>query len=106
MERYEVLIELSAERDLLGILTYISETLKEPETAFRIYSAIKEQIESLRMMALRCKLVNDELYSSRGVRRLSAENYSIFYIVDREKREVHVFRILCNRREWQSLLDS
>ena len=106
MERYKVLIELSAERDLLGILTYISETLKEPETALRIYSAIKEQIESLRTLALRCKLVDDEPYSSQGVRRLQAENYSIFFIVDGEKREVHVFRILNNRREWQNLLNS
>ena len=106
MEKYKVLIELSAERDLLGILTYISETLKEPEAALRIYSAIKEQIESLRIMALRCKLVDDEPYSSQGVRRLQAENYFIFFIVDEKKNEVHVFRILSSRREWQNLLNS
>jgi len=39
-----------------------------------------------------------------GVRKLFVENYIVFYIVDEDKREVHILRILYNRREWQTLL--
>lgn len=39
--KYEVIMENSAERDLLDILTYISKTLLEPATAKRIYLSIK-----------------------------------------------------------------
>lgn len=49
--KYEVIIENSAERDLLEILTYISETLLEP--AKRIYLSIKEQAQSLDHMPFR-----------------------------------------------------
>jgi len=32
------------------------------------------------------------------------ENYSAFYIVNEKDKEIHVFRILYNRREWKNLL--
>ena len=50
---YEVIMENSAERDLLDILTYISKTLLEPATAKRIYLSIKEQAQSLDHMPFR-----------------------------------------------------
>lgn len=104
MKEYKVFIEAAAEKDLFGALLYISTTLKQPTTAKRIYTEIKSQINNLRTMPCRQKIVEEEPYATQGVRRLYVENYMVFYVVDDSKKEVHVFRILYNRREWQNLI--
>ena len=104
MEKFKVIIELPAASDLRGILRYITETLKEPVTAERIYFSIKEQVMTLDKMPLRFPLVRDETFAARGLRRMLAENYSVFYVVDETLREVHILRVLYSRREWQTLL--
>ena len=101
---FNVIIESSAEKDLYGILTYISETLLEPAVAKRIYLSIKEQILSLSSMPLRYALIDEEPYRSMGIRKIPVENYIAFYIVDESHKTVHVFRILYNRREWHNLI--
>jgi len=104
LTEHKVIIEISAQRDLQNILHYITDTLKEPVIARRIYMSIKEQILTLRQMPLRHSLVQDQPYTTMGVRKLLIENYIAFYIIDEEKCEVHVLRVLYNRREWQNIL--
>ena len=55
-------------------------------------------------MPLRHSVVQDQPYALLGVRKLLVENYVAFYVVNEEKREVNVLRILYNRREWQNVL--
>ena len=104
MTEYKIVIEETAHNDLVGILTYISDTLHEPNTAMEIYSSIKKEILTLNKMPLRHTVVNNEPYRSMGVRKIPVENYTAFYVVDESTKTVHVFRILYNRREWQYLL--
>jgi len=104
LTEYKVIIELPAQRDLQGILRYITDTLKEPVIARRIFTSIKEQILTLSQMPLRHSVVQDQPYSAMGVRKLLVENYVAFYIINEEKCEVHVLRILYIRREWQNIL--
>lgn len=104
LEKYKVIFEPKAVSDLNGIIKYISEILKEPEIAKRIYASIKKQILSLEAMPYRCKLVNEEPFFKMGVRKFPVENYTAFYFVNEESKAVHIFRILYNRREWQNLL--
>ena len=104
MSEYKIVIEKTAENDLLGILSYISDNLHEPGTAFRIYGSIKKEILTLCKMSFRYSVLNEEPYSSLGVRGIPVENYIAFYVVDETEKTVHIFRILYNRREWQYLL--
>jgi len=101
---YEVILETTAILDLYEILDYITDILKAPASAKRVVLSIEEKVMSLSFMPARHPLVNDEQYASMGVRLIPAENYIAFYIIDEIKREVHVFRILYNRRDWQSIL--
>lgn len=104
MTEYKIVIEQTAENDLVGILSYISDTLHEPSIAMKIYGLIKKEILTLNRMPFRFEVVNEEPYRSMGVRRIPVENYTAFYIVDENENTVHIFRILYNRREWQYLL--
>ena len=104
LTEYKVVIEFPAQRDLQGILSYITDTLKEPVVAKRIYTSIKEQILTLSQMPLRHSVVQDQPDAAMGVRKLLVENYIAFYVIDEAKCEVHILRILYNRREWQNIL--
>ena len=104
MTQYKIEIAQPAVRDLQDILDYISNTLKEPAAAQRIYTAIKAEILTLAFMPERNRIVDDEPYAAIGVRRLFVENYVVFYVVDKGRSCVHVLRVLYNRREWQSIL--
>ena len=104
--KYEIVIELPAQRDLRGILHCITDTLKQPMVARKIYTSIKEQILTLSQMPLRHSVIPDQPYAEIGVRMLLVENYIAFYTTNEAKREVHVLRILYNRREWQDHLSS
>ena len=104
MTMFRVIIETTAVSDLRGIMRYITEILKEPVIAKRIYTSIREQIFTLDHFPLRQPLVNDETFAMRGLRKMPVENYLVFYVADEAKKEVRVLRVLYNRREWQSLL--
>lgn len=104
MTQYKIEITQPAVQDLQDILDYISNTLREPAAAQRIYTSIKAEILSLASMPERNRIVDDEPYAAMGVRRLFAENYVVFYVVDKGRGSVHVLRVLYNRREWQSIL--
>ena len=104
MPEYDVSIESTAKSDLHELLRYITDTLKEPATAARVYNSIKEKIVTLNNMPRRYPLVNDEVFASRGLRKMPAENYFVFYVVDESHNEVIVLRVLYNRREWRDLI--
>ena len=104
MIEYSVLIGRQAERDILEAVTYIQEILFQPESARRIYKAIKTQINMLSEMPQRFAVIAEEPYRSMGMRKASAENYLIFYLVNEKEKTVSIVRVLHNRREWTNLL--
>lgn len=101
---YKVIIEPTAEKDLYSILSYISNTLKEPVAAKRIFLSIREHVMGLDHMPHRHAVIGEEPYASMGVRKIPVENYIVFYLIDESDKSVHVFRILYNRREWKNLI--
>lgn len=104
MTEYSVLIGRQAERDILEAVKYIQEILFQPESARRIYKAIKTQINMLSEMPQRFAVIAEEPYRSMGMRKASAENYLIFYLVNEKEKTVSIVRVLHNRREWTNLL--
>lgn len=104
MTKYTVDITRPAEFDLSGIYSYIVDTLKEPRTAQRVYTSIKQEILALSTMPERHPIIDEMPFAEYGVRRLLIEGYVAFYTVDKVSRKVNVLRVLYNRREWQSIL--
>ncbi len=101
---YKVIIDAEAKKDLMTIFHYIVDILKAPDAGERLYLKMVESIFSLSDFPYRCKEVEEEPYKSRGIRRIFIGNYIAFFFVAEESKEVHVFRVLYKRREWQSLL--
>lgn len=104
MTEYDVVVEESAEKDLISIFSYIAEILLEPSTANRVFRVISEKLLDLAYMPERHQTITEEPYASWGIRKLPVENYTVFYSIYEESREVHIIRVLYNRREWQTLI--
>ena len=99
MDCYHVDFALQAKEHLQSIYNYIKNELCNPVSARRIVSLIKEEIISLKTMPERIQLVNEEPWSSLGVRRDRVKNYYIYYLVDSENKVVHVVGIIYARRD-------
>lgn len=81
MKKYMVQITDEASRDMLSIYRYIAEVLQAPETAVRQYNHIMAEIVTLDFMPERCPIVEFEPEKSLGLRRMSVDNYSVFYLI-------------------------
>lgn len=90
--------------DLKGISDYLAHELREPATARKLVSKIKEAVMSLREMPTRHALVADERLAIQGIRKFVVDNYIVFYVASEKQATVTVVRILYGRRDWQSLL--
>ena len=101
---YRVIIDSKAEQDLFDIFLYITETLNATDAAEQLYSKIKKKLSNLSSMPHRCPLISTEPYKSLGVRKLFIENYIAFFLINETSREIHVFRILYNRQQWNRLI--
>ena len=102
--KYNIVFEELAENDLTDIFEYICNKLHEPEIAGRIYRSLKKDILSLETMPFRFALLEENPYKSMGVRCLAIENYTAFYIPDKNTKTVHILRVLYNWRDWQAIL--
>lgn len=104
MKKYKVIIQESAELDLIGIIEYIANDLNEKTIAMNLYRNIVANINSLSTTPGRCAIIDEEPYKTLQTRRLVINNYSAFYFVNDETESVHIIRILYNHRDWQNLI--
>lgn len=104
MKCYKILMTEPAADDLLKIAEYVARELREPTTAQKLVSKIKEAVMSLAEMPTRYTKVADERLAAQGIRKLPLENYIIFYVVSERDGTVTIVRILYSRRDWEHLL--
>ena len=101
---YRVEITKPAQTDMIQLYSYIADTMKEPRSARRVYTSIRDKIMSLDEMPERYAVIDEPPYNEIGVRRMLIENYIVFYVAHREQKLVTVLRVVYNRREWRNIL--
>ena len=104
MDEYKVMISEAADADIEEIADYIAVNLQEPAIALKQIGRIKDAMMSLRTMPERHGVVSDKYLSSKGVRLLPADNYLVFYTVNKTAAAISIVRVLYGRREWEALL--
>lgn len=92
MKQYIVQITNKALVDMEEIYTYIAEQLQSPENAMGQYNRIADAIESLNIFPERMKVMESEPEHTMGLRQLSIDNYSAFYVIQDER--VIITRVL------------
>lgn len=99
MDSYEIIITPDAESDLIEIRDYIAYTLLVPEVALNYIRAIHSAIQKLTYMASSITPIKREPWHSRGVRKISAKNFYIYYRADDSSGKVYILNVIYAKRD-------
>ena len=89
--------------DLKSIVRYITYKLESPRSAERLISKVEKEVQKIANNPFRCHLFVSPEKLKHEYRVLHIENYSLFYVVENEKIEIH--RVIYKRRDTLQILD-
>lgn len=99
MDSYEIIMTPDVTTDLVELRDYIADILLVPNTALSYIRAIRKEISKLSEMPSRIKPVNDEPWHSRGIRKIMAKNFYVYYRIDEDAKQVYIMNVIYNRRD-------
>ena len=102
MNKYNIEYSKESKQDLIGIKQYIKYNLQEPETAQRLISKIRTEINNLKNNPEIYAIIDDELIKKLEIRKLIVDNYIVFYRI--KKDNIEIVRVMYGRRNWINLL--
>lgn len=94
---YQVKLTNHALAQLKEAVGYISKVLLEPVVARCWSDRIKKEILTLDHMPLRYPLVDEDPWRTEGVRKMSVENFIVYYWVNEETTTVWITAIEIGR---------
>lgn len=101
---YSLKFTPKAEEDLDEIFSYISAKLHADIAAEDLMDKIESAVMQLKEWPFSGSYVLDELLKGRGYRKLIVDNHMVFYLVNEEKKQVVVMRILYGASKYQNFL--
>ena len=99
MDYYKIIITPDAEADLFDIRDYIAYTLSAPNVALNYIRTIRNEIQKLAYMASSIAPIEREPWHSRGVRKIIAKNFYIYYRPDEASDKVYILNIIYAKRD-------
>ncbi|MCD7804416.1 MAG: type II toxin-antitoxin system RelE/ParE family toxin [Oscillospiraceae bacterium] len=104
VRRYNVVYSADALDDIGIIYDYISKKLYARQPARRIVKRIREQIKSLNMFPERHPLAPEKRLAEIGLRKVSVENFVIYYEVNEKSLTVTIARIMFGGRDAENII--
>ncbi len=103
---YKIIVTEPAQKDLRDAVSYISNELKNNQSAVNLIDLVEKTVNSLTDMPKRYAVADDEILAREGFRFITIKNYLLFYIVRKETETVVIERFLYARRDWMNILKS
>lgn len=104
MKSYDIIITPDAEEDLKEVREYITSTLHEPHIALRYIQSIRKEIAKLSFLAKSIAPISEEPWHSRGLRKILAQNFFVYYRVDESLERVFVLNVVYAKRDQEEVL--
>ncbi len=102
MAKYNIEYSKESKQDLIGIKQYIKYNLQEPETAQKLISKIRKEINNLKYNPEIYAIIDDDLIKKLEIRKLIVDNYIVFYRI--KNNSIEIVRIMYGKRNWINLL--
>ena len=102
MNQYNIEYSKEAREDLIEIKRYIKYNLQEPETAQKLMSKIRSEIDKLKTNPQMFAIIDDDFIKKFEIRKLIVDNYIVFYRI--QNSNIQIARIMYGRRNWINLL--
>ena len=93
-----------AEKDLDGILEYVSAQLHNPTAAQKLAYKVFEAIDNVCHFPDAGVLLDNEYVSDNAVRRLFIDNYILYYKPVRAEKTIYIVRIVYGYRKQDDVL--
>ncbi len=93
-----------AEQDLDEILRYISVDLVNPTAAQNLGRKVFEKIDMVRVYPESGAPVDNEFLADKTVRKLSVDNYVIYYKAHYEEKVISIIRIVYGKRNLDEII--
>lgn len=93
IDKYRGVYSPVAKEDLKSIYRYIAHDLLAPQAAKNQTDRIRKMIRGLDKFPEKHQGVDWEPWASMGMRQMPVNNYLVFYLVDKEEKQVTVVRI-------------
>ena len=104
MREYTIIISPDAEADLNELEDYIALELQAPSTAVVYLREIRADIATLTEFPGRIRLVPNEPWHSRGVRRKNFKNFAVFFVIYEDDHTVYVMNVLYQKSDLPTIL--
>ena len=102
--KYSYRFTEKAEQDFDEILRYISATLVNPTAAQNLGKKIFEKIDVVRAFPESGASVDNEFLADKTVRKLSVDNYVIYYKAHYDEKIISILRIVYAKRNPDEIL--
>ncbi len=102
--KYRVRYSADSMKDIDEIYNYISKKFFARQSARRIVRRIREQIRALNVFPERHPLAPEERLAMMGLRKVSVENFVVYYEVDTDSLTVTVARIMYGGRNAENII--
>ena len=96
---YKVTLTPQAIDQIHDIVTYIFQTLQEPEIAKHWVDFLYKEISELNFMPSRYPLTDEEPWQTNGIRKMPVKNFLVYYLIDEESKIVSVTAVIYGRRD-------
>lgn len=96
---YQVKISPAATLQLNQTACYISEILFVPETAKKWLGVMEEAILTLDTLPSRYPLTEEEPWHTKGIRKMIVKGFSVYYLVNEDKKVVTVTAVIYGKRD-------
>ena len=100
--KYRTVVKDPAYNDIRGILIYFRDDVENELAGVKIVAKIYQQIDKIAIFPLGCEVIKCK--GTHKIRSVRSGRYRIFYVVDEQKREVHVLRVLHAHHSFESQL--
>ena len=102
MKKYNIEYSMESKQDLIDIKRYIKYNLQEPNTAQKLITKIKREIDNLKDNPEMYSIIDDDIIKRFKIRKLVVDNYIVFYRINDEN--IQIVRVMYGRRNWITLL--
>jgi len=89
--------------DLKGIVKYITNELEAPRAAENLVLKIDKEVKKITENPFRCHVYVSPISLMHEYRVLHVNNYSLFYVVEKEIIEIH--RVIYSKRNISQILE-
>ena len=99
-----VLIADEAVNDIFGLVQYIHKNLCNQDAAMKLYQNLHREVKNIGNFPLKYA---DSGIKYRGyiIHKKVYESYLIFYIINSEKQEIYVLRVIKDLMNWKKILN-